>query len=157
MSTACACAEAARFGDIGRSRSVAVQEVVPGDGDVAESIIGDWLRRLMQRADVQVVLQVRADTGQVEGNLKAMVAQVVGRADSGQHQQLRRIDRAAAEDDLGTFRAHVAAAAIVTPTADRIRSRHAAHWRRSAHAGWRGRARCAGSRQRPSSARRCVA
>ena len=48
--------------------------------------------------DVDVIVQVRADAGQILGDANAVRAQMVGRTDAGQQQQLRRIDRAAAED-----------------------------------------------------------
>ena len=48
-----------------------------------------------------MVLEVLADARQVvTATSHADRAQVVGRADARQHQQLRRADRAGAEDDL---------------------------------------------------------
>lgn len=47
-----------------------------------------------------MVVQVLADAGQVRGHLDAELAQVRGRSDTREHQQLRRIDRAAGQDDL---------------------------------------------------------
>ena len=46
-----------------------------------------------------MVLQVFPDR-QIGHRLDADRAQMIGRADAGQHQQLRRIERAAAQDDL---------------------------------------------------------
>ena len=47
-----------------------------------------------------MVLQVAADAGDVEQRPDAERAEVIGRADARQHQQLRRVHRAAAQDDL---------------------------------------------------------
>jgi hypothetical protein len=55
---------------------------------------------MLQRADVEVVLQVAADIGGIVDDIDAEAAQFIRRTDAGQHQRLRRIDRAAAEDDL---------------------------------------------------------
>ena len=46
-----------------------------------------------------MVVQVVADR-QVGDHVDAVLAQVAGRADAGQHQQLRRAEDAGAEDDL---------------------------------------------------------
>ena len=51
---------------------------------------------MLQRADVEMILQVRADAGQLVRDGDAVLAQVIGGADAGEHQQLRRVDRAAA-------------------------------------------------------------
>src|SRR5690606_2164947 len=53
-----------------------------------------------QGAYVQVVLQVGAHAGTIEQDVDAVPAQFGLRADARQHQQLRRVDRAAAEDHL---------------------------------------------------------
>ena len=50
--------------------------------------------------DLEVVLEVLADARQVLGDEDAVIAKVAGRADARQHQQLGRVDRAAAEDHL---------------------------------------------------------
>ena len=47
-----------------------------------------------------MILQVRSDARAVEQHRDAAIAQMVGRADAGQHEKLRRSDRACAEDDL---------------------------------------------------------
>jgi len=47
-----------------------------------------------------VVLEVLADTRQVVDDLDAEGAELVGRPDTRQEQELRRVDGAAAEDDL---------------------------------------------------------
>jgi len=48
-----------------------------------------------------VVDQVRAHGGHVGDHVDAVLAQVVGGPDSGQHEQLRRSDGAGGQDDLG--------------------------------------------------------
>jgi hypothetical protein len=47
-----------------------------------------------------VVVQVRAHPGQVGEHVEAETAQVVGRADAGEQQQLGRADHAAADDHV---------------------------------------------------------
>ena len=47
-----------------------------------------------------MVLEVLSDSGQVGHRLDAQGAQLPGRADAGQHEQLRGADRARAHDDL---------------------------------------------------------
>jgi hypothetical protein len=49
-----------------------------------------------------MVLEVRADAGQVGGRLDAQRPQVLCGTDTGQQEQLRGADRARAQDDLGT-------------------------------------------------------
>src|SRR3546814_2562096 len=53
---------------------------------------------VLQGAYVEVVLQVGADAGAVGHDRDAVSTQLRFRADAGQHQQLRRVDRTAAED-----------------------------------------------------------
>jgi hypothetical protein len=50
--------------------------------------------------DLEVVLQVLADAGQVVHDVDAERLEVVRVADAGELQQLRRVDRAAAQDHL---------------------------------------------------------
>ena len=47
-----------------------------------------------------MILQVLADAGQRHRDLDAVRAQLLGIADAREHQQLRRVDHAAAEQDL---------------------------------------------------------
>ena len=49
---------------------------------------------------VRVLLQIRANAGQIVHHLDAVRAQMVGRSNPGKHQELRRVDGSAAEDDL---------------------------------------------------------
>ena len=64
---------------------------------------------MLQGADIEVILQVRADAGQIVLDANAVRAQLIRRADARQQQQLRRIDRAAAENHLARLRAREAA------------------------------------------------
>ena len=58
----------------------------------------------------RVVVEVLPDALQVRDDVDAVLAQVVGRADAGQHEQLRRVHRAAGEDHLGAGPGDVLAA-----------------------------------------------
>ena len=67
-----------------------------------------------------MVAEVLADRGLVEQHLDFAHRQVLGRADAGEHQQLRRVVGAAAEDHLalGAQLLRLARAALAsTPTA----------------------------------------
>jgi hypothetical protein len=57
-------------------------------------------RGLVDQAAHRMVVQVRADTGQVRNDLDTEAPQLIGRPDPGQHQQLRRTDGARGEHDL---------------------------------------------------------
>jgi hypothetical protein len=52
------------------------------------------VRRVEDGDDVDVIVQVAADAGQVVADVDAERAQVLARADARQHQQLRRLQRA---------------------------------------------------------------
>ena len=67
------------------------------------------LRRVDHQHHVDVVVQVRADAGQVVHHGDAVLLQLRARADARQHQQLRRLQRAGAQQHLA--RAPAAAAA----------------------------------------------
>ena len=47
-----------------------------------------------------VVLEVPTDAGQVDGDVDAEAGELVGRADAREHQQLRRVEHAGAQDHL---------------------------------------------------------
>ena len=82
--------EAAGLGDVaGAGAAAATQEVVEGDLQLAGTVVAQARRAVAQGADDQVVLQVGAHPGQVGLHLDAVQAQVRGRADAREHQQLR--------------------------------------------------------------------
>ena len=58
----------------------------------------------MLDVDLEVVLQVLADARQVGDDLDPERAQLGRRADARELEQLRRVDRAAAQDDLAAAR-----------------------------------------------------
>ena len=60
----------------------------------------DGLRAGVLDVDLEVVLEVPADAGQLVPRLDADCAEVLRRADARELEQLRRVDRAAAEDHL---------------------------------------------------------
>jgi hypothetical protein len=92
--------EAAGLGHVGAARSVAMAQPAQAGGQFVEVVVAGLARVGVERADVQVVLQVGADAGHVGDHRDAVLAQVVGGAQPGQHQQLRRVDRARREDHL---------------------------------------------------------
>ena len=61
------------------------------------------LERLVLDVDLEVVLQVRPDPGQVGDDRDAEGAEIVGPPHPGQLEELRRVDRPAGEDDLAAF------------------------------------------------------
>ena len=69
---------------------IAQHDIVDGDRQFAAEL---------DRGRV-VVLQALPDTGQMVHDRNAELGQVLPRPDAGQHQQLRRVDGAAAEDDF---------------------------------------------------------
>jgi hypothetical protein len=82
--------EAAAFGDVaGAGAGAVTQEIVVRDLEVADAIVGDRLRRVAQRADVQVILQVRADAGGIVDDRDVVAAQLMRGTNAGKHQQLR--------------------------------------------------------------------
>ena len=67
-----------------------------------------------------MVGQVGAYPRAVRDHPDVVIAQVVGRADAGQHQQLRAVDGAAAQDDLGIRPGDVLSAALQIAHPDRV-------------------------------------
>ncbi len=55
-------------------------------------------------ADLVVILQVPADPRQVRDDVDSVRAEQVGRSDAGKLEELRRLQRARAEDDAGRVR-----------------------------------------------------
>ena len=60
----------------------------------------DRLLRAVLDVDLEVILQVLADARQVVDDVDAERLELAGVADAGELEQLRRVDRAAAEDHL---------------------------------------------------------
>ena len=83
------------------------QRVVAGEARALEHLPGP--AHAVRDRDLVAVLQVAADAGQVDAHGDAVRAQLRGRADARQHQQLRRVEGAAAQDHLAP-RAHLARA-----------------------------------------------
>jgi len=75
------------------------------------------LRAGVLNVDLDVILQVAPDCGDVGHHLDVEPAQRLGLADAGQHQQLWRIDRAAAGDHLapGPHEPHHTALKVLDP------------------------------------------
>jgi len=92
--------EPTRFGDVRRERPPLEQEVLR----VVPERLGVVERHGFGRAvDVereQVVLEVPPDARQVRPGLDAVFGEVVGVADTGEHQQLRGVDGSRTDDDL---------------------------------------------------------
>ena len=114
--------EAAGLGDVGRHR--AGMGELPAEQVLRPRQLGQALHagRGPQGGDDRMVGQVGTDTRAVHHHPDVVLAQVVGRADAGQHQQLRAVDRAAAQDDLGIRPGHVLGAALAC-SAPRPRAR----------------------------------
>ena len=82
--------EAAGFGDVAAAGpAMAAQEPVESDLQFAGAVIAEPGRAVVKGADVQVVLQVATDPGQIGLHGEALCAQVRGRPDAREHQQLR--------------------------------------------------------------------
>ena len=62
------------------------------------------LVHLVDHGDFVAILQIASDTGQRHARANAVVREQVGIADAGQHQQLRRVERPARENDLAPRR-----------------------------------------------------
>ena len=96
--------EAARLEVVGRTRAGLAQDPLRPDArpplhrEVGRH--GDGLRARVLHVDLEVVLQVLPHAGQVGDDADPVRAQLVRRADARQLEQLRRVDRAAAEHDL---------------------------------------------------------
>ncbi len=108
--------EAAGLEVIGRAEARPEQQPFDADGALGDEVLRrmerDRLRARVLHVGFDVVLQVRADAGNVRHRRDAELLQRVGVADAGQHQDLRRIDRAAGDDDFAA-RAHPDEPAVV--------------------------------------------
>ena len=96
--------EATRLEVIGCSGPASTEEPVrPDDGPSPPTQLrlqGHRLRARVLHVDLEVVLEVLAHAGQVPDHGNAQRLELGGVAHTGELQQLRRVDRAAAEDDL---------------------------------------------------------
>ena len=91
------CEAGAEHEALGDAQGQAVEPHVVLERAALAARVGD------ERGDV--ILQVLADAAQGDSHRDSLRAELVGVADPGQHQQLRRVDRAAREDHL-TLRPH---------------------------------------------------
>ena len=114
--------ERARGAGGDRQRSLAEGRVLQAGHHLADRMVDDVVERDLLRAardqpDLHVVLQIVADAGRVEHDLDAVLLQQVRRPDAGELQQLRRVVRAAGNQDFlaRPRRAHAA----VLPVFDR--------------------------------------
>ena len=98
--------EAAGLEMVGRSEAIATQQPTRANERlrkrVHHRIQGDGLFAGHLEVELQMVLQVLAHTGQVVHHRQTECPQFFRRADTGKLQQLRRVDGAAAQDDLAT-------------------------------------------------------
>ena len=92
--------EPAGLGDVGGERAGMAQ--LPAEQVLRAGLLpqGGHLRGPPDGGHDRVVGQVRAHAGAVHDHADADVAQVVGGADAGQHEQLRAADGAGTQDDL---------------------------------------------------------
>ena len=88
----------------------------------------DRLPALHLEIDFQMVLQVGADARPVGHDLDALLPQMLGRADAGEHEQLRRVDRGGGEDHFGPgpHATHRAAGLVLDPNRAPVLHHHAA-------------------------------
>jgi hypothetical protein len=118
-----AAAEAAALEVIGGADARAPEQPLGAHAEFAHPrdvrVHGHRLPARELHVHLEVVLQVRADTRQVRDRRDAARVQQAGRADAGELQQLRRVDRPAAQDDFaGAHRLRTAPARVYsTPTA----------------------------------------
>ncbi|MCY1523107.1 hypothetical protein D9M68_579920 [compost metagenome] len=83
----------------------AVEQVAQAHADLAPQAAGDLVQGrhvadLVDHAQLQVVLEVAADTGHLMGHTDPQALQQCPRADAGALQQARRADGASSDDDL---------------------------------------------------------
>ncbi len=103
------CARAAvekspHFKEVGSAKAALEQQPLQTNPRAAEKaklvLDGDWLVATVAQRRHDMVLQVFTDTGQIMRHRDAMFAQMIGRADAGEHEQLRRGDGAGARGSL---------------------------------------------------------
>ena len=78
------------LGDVAAAgAAAAAQVIIECDLQLADAVVADRLGAMLQRADVEVILQVLTDLRRVGHHVDAVPAQLRRRADARQHQQLR--------------------------------------------------------------------
>ncbi len=96
--------EAAALGDIRCGRAVPLDHPSRGaeqGGQAAiAAVIADRFADPSDDVDVEMVLQIAADARQIGDDGQAESAQIVGRADPRQKQELWRVDRAGGDNDF---------------------------------------------------------
>ncbi len=96
--------EAAGLEEAGGHRPFLEQQILQaGPGRAVELcviVVGEVARAFGDDEEVEMVLQVLADAGQVVHRLDADRLQMIGRADAGEHQEFWRADGARADDDF---------------------------------------------------------
>ncbi len=96
--------EGATLDQVGGGRAAAEQRVLqPGQRPPAQPlvlVVAVRALQLVHQRDLDVILQVAANAGQVGQDRDAVPLERLRRADARQHQQLRRIERASADDHL---------------------------------------------------------
>ena len=97
--------EGARGAGGNRQRSLAEGRVLDARHHLAERMVDDVVERhflgaARHQPDLHVILQIVADTGRVEHDPDAMLPQQVRRPHAGELQQLRRVVRAAGNQDF---------------------------------------------------------
>ena len=88
-----------------RQRPLAERRISQAGHNLAERTVDDVVERDGFRAahhhpDLHVILQIVADPGRIEHDIDAVLAQQFRRADAGELQQLRRVIRAARNQDF---------------------------------------------------------
>ena len=106
--------EAAGLDDVGGDRPLAEQRVFQAGHRLPALLLVavDAVRPVEfgDDVDIHVIVQVLADARQVVHHLDAVLAEMLGRADARQHQQLRRADGAGGDDDFALGPQQLAAA-----------------------------------------------
>ncbi len=97
--------EAAHIGGTHREQALTAQHVAQPRREAAQLVGEEVVRRNRLRAAedqarVEMILQIGADAGHVGDHIDAMLAQQRRRTNSGKLHQLRRVERAAREDDF---------------------------------------------------------
>src|SRR2546423_12427709 len=99
--------EAAALEVIAGAQSVAGKEPARADERAAHErnlrVKRDGLAAGDLKVELQVILQVLAHTRQLAHHVDAVGGELVSRADARQHQQLGRIDRTGAQNDLAPY------------------------------------------------------